>query len=72
MFIRKKKNKSGSISIQIIDKSSGKFQIVKVIGCARNEQQTEDLIHQANKLLASLTGQSRIDFAFSEDELFLK
>ena len=72
MFIRKKKNKSGSISIQIIDKSSGKFQIVKVVGCASNEQHTEDLLHQANELLATLTGQSRIDFTFSEDELFLK
>jgi transposase len=72
VFVRKKKNKSGSISIQIIDKSSGKFNIIKVVGCASNEQQKEDLIHQANELLATLTGQSRIDFTFSEDELFLK
>ena len=72
MFIRKKKNKSGSISIQIIDKSSGRFNIIKVVGCASNEQQKEDLIHQANELLAILTRQSPIDFIFSEDELFLK
>jgi hypothetical protein len=71
VFIRKKKNKSGSISIQIIDKSSGKFNVIKVVGCARNEQQKEDLIHQANELLATLTGQSLIDFTFPEDELFL-
>lgn len=32
MFLRKKKNKSGSISIQIISKSSGKYKVVKTIG----------------------------------------
>jgi transposase len=72
VFIRKKKNKSGSISIQIIDKSAGKFKVVKVVGSARNEQQQEDLIHQANELLTTLTGQRRIDFIFPEDELFVK
>ena len=72
MFIRKKKNKSGSVSIQIIDKSSGKFKIIKIIGCAKNEQQQGDLILQAHELLPTFTQQSRIDFTFSEDELFLK
>ncbi len=32
MFVRKKKNKSGSISIQIITKSKGKYKLVKSIG----------------------------------------
>ena len=72
MFIRQKKNKSGSISIQIIDKSLGNFTIVKVVGCAKNELQKEELMHQAIDLLAILTKQSRIDFPSSEDELFLK
>jgi transposase len=72
VFVRKKKNKSGSTSIQIIDKSSGKFKIIKVVGCARSAQQQHDLIQNAHELLLTLTGQSRIDFTFSEDELFLK
>lgn len=72
MFIRRKKNKSGSVSIQIIDKSTGRFRIVKIIGCARSEAQEQDLIQQAHEHLSSLTRQSQIDFAFSEDELFLK
>lgn len=72
MFVRKKKNKSGTTSIQIIDKSSGKFKIIKVVGCAQNEQQQKDLFQQAYELLPTLTGQSRIDFTFSEDELFIK
>ena len=72
VFIRKKKNKSGSVSIQIIDKSSGKFKIIKVVGCAKNEHQQQDLIRQAHELLPTLTQQSQIDFTFLEDELFLK
>lgn len=32
MFIRHKKNKSGIISIQVIDKSSGKYKMVKTVG----------------------------------------
>lgn len=43
MFLRKKKNKSGSISIQVISKSSGKYKVVKTIGCAKTEQEVQKL-----------------------------
>jgi len=36
MYIRKKNNKSGIISIQVIDKSSGKYKVVKTIGSSSN------------------------------------
>lgn len=71
MFIRKKVNKSGSASIQIIDKSSGQYKVIKTIGCTGDEQLEKDLIEQAYELLHTLTQQSRIDFTFSEDEVFL-
>jgi transposase len=72
VFIRKKKNKSGSISIQIIDKSSGKFKIIKIIGCASDELEQKELLQQAYELLPSLNRQSQIAFTYTEDELFLK
>ena len=72
MFIRKKKNKGGSVTIQIIDKSSGKFKVVKAVGYSNNEQQLRDLIQRAHDLLPTLTRQSQIDFTFPEDEIFLK
>lgn len=72
MFIRKKKNKSGSISIQIIDKSSGKYELIKTIGCADNEKQEKELLQMAYELLHLYTNQRIIDFSFSEDDLFLK
>ena len=70
MFVRKKKNKSGSTSIQIIDKSSGKYEVLKTVGCADNEQQQKDLIQLAYELLPALTKQKRMDFSFPEDEIF--
>ena len=72
VFIRKKKNKSGSVSIQIIDKSSGKYEVIETVGCTANEQEQQNLIEQAQGLLPSHTKQSSIDFSFSEDEVFLK
>jgi len=39
MFVRKKQNKSGVISVQIIDKSSGKYKVVKTIGSSSDEKQ---------------------------------
>ncbi|WP_106484193.1 hypothetical protein [Bacteroides sp. Marseille-P3684] len=32
MFVRKKKNRSGTVSVVIADKSSGKFKELKTIG----------------------------------------
>lgn len=71
VFIRKKKNKSGSASIQIIDKSSGKYKVIKTVGCADNEEQEKDLTQQAYELFPTLTKQTSIDFTFPEDDIFL-
>lgn len=73
MFIRKKKNKSGSISIQIIDKSTGRYTVIKTIGYADDDSQKEqELVLQAHEYISELTRQSHIDFSFSEDTVFLK
>lgn len=54
MFVRKKKNSSGSISVQIISKNSGKYKVVETIGCCINEYELEDLLKQANDRLLEL------------------
>ena len=54
MFIRKKKNQSGSVSIQIISKTSGKYKVVETIGCSSNDYEIEILIKQANDRLLEL------------------
>ena len=47
MFIRQKRNNSKSISIQIIDKSSGKYKVLKTIGSSKDSKVIEQLIKQA-------------------------
>ena len=69
MFIRKKKNVSGKISIQVIDKSSGKYRVSKTIGCSDNTLEISALLHQAEKWIKDSTGIIELDFA-KEEQLF--
>jgi len=56
MFVRKKKNKSGSVSIQIILKSRGKYKVIKTIGCAKTKREEELMSLLANGELEKLLG----------------
>ncbi len=42
MFVRKKPNKSGAISIQVIEKRGGKSFLVKTVGSANDAKEIED------------------------------
>ena len=56
MFVRKKPNPSGSISVQVIDKSSG-YRVVKTIGTARDPQDVERLVELGRLFIARQSGQ---------------
>ena len=45
--VRKKKNASGSISIQIIDRKNRGYKVVETVGCAIDEDKIEILYHKA-------------------------
>ena len=60
MFLRKKKNKSGSISVQIISKSGGKYKVVKTIGCGKNEQDVQKLFYLGKQEIERLTMQPKL------------
>jgi len=49
MFVRKKKNKSGSTSVVVIDKSNGKFKELKTIGISRDENEITELYRSGKK-----------------------
>ena len=50
MYIKKRRNKSGSISIQLIKKlSGGKTKLIKTIGYAKNEIELELLLEKAKE-----------------------
>ncbi len=72
MFIRKKRNKSGSTSIHIVRKEAGRQVHVLSIGTANSEKELIQLEHVALEKLSTLQLQNRIDFTYAEDEAFLQ
>ena len=45
--VRKKKNKSGSISIVIVDRSNRGYKVVETIGCSKDEKEIEKFYQKA-------------------------
>ena len=62
MFLRKKKNKSGSVSVQIIQKLRGKYKVLQTIGSGRTEQELIKL---------NYLGKQEIDRLSNQPELFV-
>lgn len=62
VFVRKKQNKSGVVSIQIINKARGKYQVVKTIGSSSDGKQIEQLYNQAREMLPMFVQQSSFNF----------
>ena len=60
MFLRKKPNSSGSISVQIIVKKSGKYKVVKTIGSSANEQEIQKLLYIGKQEIERLSCQPKL------------
>lgn len=60
MFLRKLKNRSGSISVQIISKSGGKYKVVKTIGSGRTEQEIQKLWYLGKQEIEQLSLQPQL------------
>ncbi len=54
MFIRKNKNRSCSVSIQIITKSGNRYKVVATVGCARTMQEEEVLLYKVRAEIGRL------------------
>jgi len=66
MFVRKKKNPSGVVSVQVIDKSAGRYKVMKTIGSSANQTEVEQLVSQGHQWIANHSGQLPLDL---EDEV---
>jgi len=60
VFLRKLKNRSGSISVQIISKAHGKYKVVKTIGTGTTEQQIQKLWLLGKQEIERHSAQSKI------------
>ena len=71
MFIRQKNNKSGTVSIQIIDKSGGRYKVHKTIGSSLHPLELDRLNSQARSELVRMSQQLDLNFDIDrEKELF--
>lgn len=62
MFVRKKPNKSGLVSVQVIDKSQGKYKVVKTIGSSMDSFEIERLVSEGKRYAQKMMGLQEIDF----------
>lgn len=60
MFVRKKKNRSGSTSIVVVKKIAGKTKYIKTIGISSNDLEIEGLCRQGEEYILSFSGQQDI------------
>jgi transposase len=67
MFVRQKPNKSGVISIQIISKGRGKYEVIETIGSSSDPQRVEQLFQQAKDRIAELGQQSSFNFDIEKE-----
>lgn len=72
MYLRKKKNKSGAISVQIIDKSSGKYKLLRTIGSSSDAAIVENLVEQARAYIHTYGGQTELDFVLGDDQRYFQ
>lgn len=69
MFVRKKQNKSGSISIQVIHKHNGRYEVVKSFGSSKLPDVINSLYHKAYDWVMQYEGQQVIDFEQRDEDL---
>lgn len=72
MYLRKKNNKSGVISVQVIDKSSGKYKVIKTVGSSSNELEITQLIEAARHYINTFGGQTELDFVLGDDSRYFQ
>lgn len=73
MFIRKLKVSSGKHYVQVVDKSSGSYRVLKSFGGTKDVSKLQELIHQAQTWIDNQTGSFELDFSNTDlfvDQLF--
>jgi hypothetical protein len=56
MYVRKKNNRSGSISVVVVEKKRGKVHYLKTFGTSSDTQEIEELFEQGKKWIAEQKG----------------
>lgn len=68
MFIRQKRNKSGSTSVQIISKEGGNYKVIKSLGHSSSHEVITKLLQSAKEALSEMLNTQSI-FSYINDTL---
>lgn len=60
MFVRKNRNRSGSVSVQIISKDRGKYQVAQTLGSSSDPDEIERLALEAKQIIAHPKNQLKL------------
>ena len=69
MFVRKKRNRSGSTSIVVVDKSDGTYREVRSFGTSSDLAEIDRLYGKATEWISSYAGQQLLDFDETEEAI---
>jgi hypothetical protein len=60
VFLRKKRNKSGSTSVQVISKEKGAYKVLRTVGCASTPLEVELLFEKGRQIILEMRGQTEL------------
>lgn len=72
MFVRKNRNRSGSISVQIISKENGRYRLAETVGSAKDADEVERLVIEARNRIKYPANQPPLFSILSETDLVIK
>ena len=70
MFVRTKRNSSGSTSVQVISKARGRYKVVKSLGSATTQQEIDQLVQSAQQEIDRLSKPQKL-FRSETDEMIV-
>ena len=70
MFVRRKANKSGTFSVQVVDRIRGHYTLIKSFGASKSEEELVRMEKCASDYIMTYGGQAVIDFR--QDEMTRK
>lgn len=72
MFVRKKLNRNGTVSVQIIDKSTGKYVLYRTVGSAKHSIEIEALVLQGKREILEVSKQIGLPFDQKAEDEFVE
>jgi transposase len=68
MYVRQKRNKSGIVSVQIIDKSTGKYQLYETVGSSSDSNEIAVLVQKGKLRIKEISHQQDFNFDIKNEE----